>query len=314
MVVGLLALASCVPGGGSGRGLQNFIARHSECSPLTYSRPRWSPDGGSIAYLFSTTSSQNGGFSEIYRMNADGSANQHLYTNMGYPMWSLAWWPDGSRLVFDTLTTSLNVIDTQGGAPTLFITGKSQVMTPNFSRDGQHLAFASDRTGSWDIYFRSTRDLPPLIDMRRSDVALDLVLDAQGDEQAPAWSPDASHIVYASARSGGFDLYVLSVDSRVVQQLTDSFDDEYYPTWSPDGSEIVYSVGWGATARLAAIKPDGSGQLFLGDGAMPDWSPDGQRIAFVSERSGRAEIYTMRPDGGDVHRLTANPTPALCIH
>ncbi len=87
-------------------------------------------------------------------------------------------------------------------------------------------------------------------------------------EQTPSylhgWSPDDQKLVYTAERNGQFDLYQISVDGGVEQQLTNQ------PTLD-DGSE---------------------------------YTPDGEWIYFNSARTGAMQIWRMRPDGGEPQQLT----------
>lgn len=50
---------------------------------------------------------------------------------------------------------------------------------------------------------------------------------------APSFSSDGEKIVFASNRSGNWDLWIVNADGSELTQLT---DDEYYdgfPDWSP---------------------------------------------------------------------------------
>ena len=58
--------------------------------------PAWSPDGTRIAFV----SDRDGGFPELYLMNADGSGVTRL-TNNAFVDGNPSWAPDGSRLVFE---------------------------------------------------------------------------------------------------------------------------------------------------------------------------------------------------------------------
>ena len=57
--------------------------------------PSWSPDGGRIAFEFSTVTA----IAEIYVMNADGTGVERLTDNDSEDDWP-AWSPDGGRIAF----------------------------------------------------------------------------------------------------------------------------------------------------------------------------------------------------------------------
>ena len=61
-------------------------------------------------------------------------------------------------------------------------------------------------------------------------------------ESQPRFSPDGSEIVFVSDRSGGQNLWVLSVDGSDTTQITKGNDNLYTsPEWSPDGDYLVAS-------------------------------------------------------------------------
>lgn len=43
---------------------------------------------------------------------------------------------------------------------------------------------------------------------------------------------------------------------------------------------IAYADGYGRSAGLFVVRPDGTGARRIGTGGAPAWSPDGRRIAF----------------------------------
>jgi serine/threonine protein kinase len=61
--------------------------------------PRWSPDGSVIAYL-----SRRSGTDDIWTIRPDGSGQEQVTDTPGVSMTSLAWSPDGVRIVYSTDT------------------------------------------------------------------------------------------------------------------------------------------------------------------------------------------------------------------
>ena len=76
-----------------------------------------------------------------------------------------------------------------------------------------------------------------------------------------------AQIAFTSNRVGNWEIYVMDIDGKNQQRLTNNASDD----WSPS------------------------------------WSPDGKRIVFSSERDGDREIYVMDADGGNPQNLTNNP-------
>ena len=57
----------------------------------------------------------------------------------------------------------------------------------------------------------------------------------------PAFSPDAKRIVFRSARTGNFDLYLMDADGSNLIQLTNDEAKDNFPVFAPSGDAIVFS-------------------------------------------------------------------------
>jgi len=150
-------------------------------------------------------------------------------------------------------------------------------------------------------------------------------------DAAPAWSPDATAILFASNRDGGgkLDLFVMDLEGNVLRQLTATPDvHEGDPDWV--GETIVYTRnapedpaqsvwvmsddGTGA-CQVTSPPPAGeSGGTFEFGDFDPRLSPDGKRIAFErhldddfalgEHRVGRWDIFVINVDGSGERDLT----------
>jgi Tol biopolymer transport system component len=116
----------------------------------------------------------------------------------------------------------------------------------------------------------------------------------------PAWSPNASRIVYVKDLGGVTDLYVYEVGAGTVTQITRNASTitEDSPDWSPDDTRIAFSgIREGTTGADIYVMPaDGTGEpelLFdFGENDInPRWSPDGRFIAFSSDVDGKFDIF-----------------------
>jgi Tol biopolymer transport system component len=114
----------------------------------------------------------------------------------------------------------------QGTTP--LITSTRLEITPQISPDGKRMAFASDRSGHYEIY---------VCDIDGRNVAQ---LTSMGvNARAPRWSPDGSKIAF-DARGGFADIYVIGVDGGPLSQLTSEPSDDVRPSWSKDGRWIYF--------------------------------------------------------------------------
>jgi Tol biopolymer transport system component len=130
---------------------------------------------------------------------------------------------------------------------------------------------------------------------------------APGTDGNPRWSPTGGHVVFASARTGQGDLYLMDVrkiaepPKRLTRSETSS---ELYPAWSPNGKMIAY-VGHSQTGDNLFLIEDlanpQSRQLteWQHMQTRPSFSPDGQFIAFYSnhENSDRFDLWITEVDG-----------------
>jgi dipeptidyl aminopeptidase/acylaminoacyl peptidase len=124
------------------------------------------------------------------------------------------------------------------------------------------------------------------------------------------FSPDGSHIVFESTRSGAQELWIADQDGQNALQLT-SFNGAFggTPAWSPDGQSIAFDLR-NAEGRgdIYVVPARGGAPVRLtdnpADDLVPSWSRDGQTIYFGSTRTGRYEIWKMSAGGGDAVQVT----------
>lgn len=139
------------------------------------------------------------------------------------------------------------------------------------------------------------------------------VVRSPGADGGAAWSPDGARIVFASARSGDGDLYLIDVahvEDRPRQLTRIPGASELHAAWAPDSARIAF-VAHGSTGDNLWLLPSLTSepvQLTTGKGSQlhPAWSPDGQRIAFYANEPGSEQfgLYVMdaRP-GAPAKRL-----------
>src|SRR5439155_3970505 len=131
----------------------------------------------------------------------------------------------------------------------------------------------------------------------------------QAPEWDPAYSPDETQIIYASAREGDWDIYIRDVDGKNEKRLTTDHAEDREPSWSPDGKKIVFASNReNNNFEIFQMNLDGSELKRLtnniGEDREPAYSPDGKHIAFASSRNLKRNIYVMDADGRNEKRLT----------
>lgn len=119
-------------------------------------QPAWAPNGRQIAFT-----SARSGSPQIYLMDADGSNVRRLTFDGGFHD-EATWAEDGTRIACTTKVGSrfqIATIDVISGQQTV-IPGPGNNESPCFSPDGSMLAFASDRTGTVQIFITDADGVP----------------------------------------------------------------------------------------------------------------------------------------------------------
>ena len=118
------------------------------------------------------------------------------------------------------------------------------------------------------------------------------------DELSPIWSPDSNRIVFASSRTGIYDLYEKPASGATQEQLLLKTGSSKYPDdWSSDGKYLVYEevdpkslIDLWLLPLSGDRKPVPYLQTSFNE-AHAQFSPDGKWIAYVSDEAGSQQVY-----------------------
>lgn len=161
-------------------------------------------------------------------------------------------------------------------------------ITPAASPDGKKIAFASNRSGFWDLY---------LLELASGETTQ--LTDTPAYESAPAWSPDGSFIAYESYINENLEIVIGPADApfKDAVRLTSSPASDYSPAWAPGGRQIAF-ISNGEVLLADLDKTDDQRFVNLSNTELaseshPVWSPDGRRLAWASSSQsvGRSGIY-----------------------
>jgi Tol biopolymer transport system component/tRNA A-37 threonylcarbamoyl transferase component Bud32 len=128
---------------------------------------------------------------------------------------------------------------------------------------------------------------------------------------SPAVSADGKTLVYSSDRGkrGNLNIWMQSLDTGELRQLTDEAGHETEPAISPDGKQIAFRSERDATIY---IKPaSGSPAVALAKwGRNPRFSPDGKRLAFwtgqeTEHSTASGSMWIVATSGGAPQRLAS---------
>jgi eukaryotic-like serine/threonine-protein kinase len=176
----------------------------------------------------------------------------------------------------------------------------------SWSPDGNLLAYASDRSGDFDIY------------IRRSGGGEDVnITNDPGQDIQPAFSPDGNWIAFISTRSAktglikigygalsratrtyGGDLWLVPALGGSARRLA---PDANYPVWRPDGRRILYVTGPESHRAIVEVPLEGGASRTIlpskdsnGDIVRIGCSPDGRWVSFENLQG----IFLMPAEGG----------------
>jgi TolB protein len=226
---------------------------------------------------------------------------------------------EGKLLVFSStrhnLKPDLYVKAVEGIAVTQLTSDPNSDTQPIFSPDGTRVAFASDRSGNWDIWVIDVAGTHPI-----------QVTDSPGDELHPSWSPDGDKLVFCSLPAGGgqWELWIADAAAGGLRRFVGY---GLFPDWSPTGDTILYQRArergsrWFSVWTVTLVDGEPRYPTEVASSAahamiLPSWSQDGQRIAYTavapgpmggiegSLTSGTSDIWMMAADGRARVRLT----------
>ena len=126
---------------------------------------------------------------------------------------------------------------------------------------------------------------------------------------SPAWSPDGTRLVFATAPPELFNrspsrLWTVTLATGEKHSLSGVVDG-VQPNWSPHGQRIAY---WAASIEnrgqaqrdiWTVPAEGGSPTAVTSDAALdwsPVWSPDGRFLYFASDRGGSRNLWRIRLD------------------
>jgi Tol biopolymer transport system component len=226
-------------------------------------RPRWSPDGRTLAYLRTTAFGKT-----QLRVRSLGEPGRVLARDVAtmYSRETYAWSPDSSAIAFVSKTGELETVSADGTQTTKLASDVR--CCPTWSPDGRTLAYM---TGAETLAFVGVDGSPSAL------------VPPPGRASAPAWSPDGAALAYIQLDSGitgevnGVAM-LWTFATRVAQTIerTPYTDSAALVTFSPDGTNILGSKyierhGW----VQFILDPVASAQVsnwLVGAGT---WSPDG---------------------------------------
>ena len=257
--------------------------------------PAWSHDGLTIAF-----STGLGGVSRLYLMDAGGRNVRRI--SDGPRDFGPTWSPRDDAIAFTSSRKGnggVYMADLDGGRQILMTGVDTVAQDPSWRPAGDAIAYSesSHTTGFSDIHIMDGqgRHLAQLTDRRPYDLDADwhprakaIAFVSWGDDDRsadictmkpdgtderrltthpardtdPCWSPDGTQILFTSGRDGDDGLFIMDLDGRILQKVTDErFTHVAGASWfDPDVPLSVSPIGrrattWGWLRRVGASVP-----------------------------------------------------------
>ena len=165
---------------------------------------------------------------------------------------------------------------------------------PSWSPDGTKLAFASNLTGTYDIF---------IVDVDGTGLTnLTAGQDVMFDASRPVWSPDGTRIAFTSQGL----LWSMNANGSGAAPVTSLIAGNSF-AWSPDGTKLVFSGGTSTPALYVALIGSSAMPLKINSGNAfedtPSWTP-ASKITF----SNLSDVFTVNGDATGLFNVTIDAT------
>jgi Tol biopolymer transport system component len=301
-------------------GTDRPLSRTSE-SGGSVAESRISRDGTQVAYHWFTATSDGRERSELRIISLQGNAvppARRVFVNDEITLKPMDWSPDGKWIAVSVQrrdhTAQIGLVAVQDGSLRVLKSvdwrGPTSML---FSPDGRDVAF----------------DLPETDTSDHRDV---FVLAADGSREVSAvkhssndivmgWSPDGTHLLFASDRSGSAALWALAFEAGKPVGAPELIKAGIGNAWSMGvssagalyigvdaGDQDIEVASIDFTTGKQTAPPFRPIEHFTGSNSMPAWSYDGKSLAYISWRLGRRIIAIQSTGTGEVRELEMRPS------
>jgi TolB protein len=242
----------------------------------------------------------NGQLYSLIVSDQDGE-NEYKIMESADPIMSPAWSPDSRRLAYVSFEGNRSSVFIQ----TLRTGNRIQVSSkpgingaPAFSPDGRKLVLTLGGVdGNLDIHVLDINS------KQTKRLTTHRAIDTEG-----SWSPDGRYIYFTSDRSGGPQVYRVSVNGGQAERVT--FDGSYNarPRLSPDGSKLAMVHLEDGNYRIAVMDLERKDLLILSAGRQdesPSFAPNSDTLIYATRQQRNGVLESVTADGLIRQRLTS---------
>jgi TolB protein len=124
------------------------------------------------------------------------------------------------------------------------------------------------------------------------------VSNSNGIDTEPQFSGDGQSLYFTSDRSGGPQIYKMSVNGGQATRVTFNGNYNISPRISPDGKTLAWISQRNGGFSLYAMDLASGQEQRLADGATePSFSPNGKYIMYATKGGGRTSLAVVSVDG-----------------
>jgi Tol biopolymer transport system component/DNA-binding winged helix-turn-helix (wHTH) protein len=270
--------------------------------------PAWTEDGRDIVF-----SSLGQG---LWRIGASGSATQSASEPQQLPFGESACCPAisrrGHRLAYSNGSSHFSIWhmpapggpNARDGSSTgsfnrAFISSTRNDISPQFSPDGKRIAFASQRSGNWEIWVCNSDGSSPV----------QLTFFHGPNVTTPRWSPDGGRIAFDSdaGEQREFDTWVIPATGGKPVRMTTHPANDGNPSWSRDGRWIYFDSLRTGEQQVWKMPADGGEaiQVTWDGGYAPLESPDG-KFLYYTKNLAATSVWRVPISGGQASKVLEN--------
>jgi eukaryotic-like serine/threonine-protein kinase len=259
--------------------------------------PAWTSDGTEIVYSASEPWAM--GDMKLWRVPVSGSEKPQPLSSVGENGGQATISRQGNRLVYtdwryDPDIWRAEISGPGRNSPAVKLIASTHADTSQqYSADGSKIAFASDRSGHFEIWVCNSDGSSP--------VQLTSIESFSG---SPRWFPDGGRIVFDLHKEGQTDIYVIDMEGRVPRRLTNDPGDDVTPSVSHDSKWIYFSSKRTGRFEIWRMPAEGgnAAQVTHNGGLIPFESADG-KVIYYAKAPGETEVWKVPVSGGDETRV-----------